>query len=51
VPEAEVNLGILNVGFGDVVYQGVKVLEARYIGRWGWRTESSNNGLPYMYIF
>ncbi len=29
VPEAEVNLGILNVGFGDVVYQGVAESKAR----------------------
>jgi len=32
VPEAEVNIGILNVGFGDVSYQGVKESGATYIG-------------------
>jgi len=33
VPEAEVNPGTLNVGFGDVVYLGVKESEAAYIDR------------------
>ena len=33
MPEAEVNLSILNVGFGDVAYQGVAELEASYIDR------------------
>ncbi len=33
VPEAEVNLGILNVCFGGVGYQGVTGSEAEYIGR------------------
>ena len=32
VPKAEVDLGILNVGFGDVSYQGVKESGAAYIG-------------------
>ncbi len=35
VPEAEVNLSILNVGFGDVSYQGVKESGAAYIGMGG----------------
>ncbi len=51
VPEAEVSPGILNVGFGDVVYQGVKVLGATYIGRGGWRTESPHYGIPHIYFF
>jgi hypothetical protein len=34
VPEAEVNLGILNVSFGDVIYQDVTESKAEYIG-WG----------------
>ena len=33
-PEAEVNLDNLNVGFGDMGYQGVKESEAEYI-EWG----------------
>jgi len=33
VPEAEVIPGFLNVGFGDVGYQGVTELEAAYIER------------------
>ena len=33
VPEAELNPGILNVGFGDVVYQGVAESKASYIDR------------------
>jgi len=33
VPEAEVNLGILNVGFGDVVYQGEKESGTAYFDR------------------
>ncbi len=35
VPKAALNLGILNVGFGDVVYQGVAESVAAYIGRGG----------------
>ena len=35
VPEAELNPGILNVGFGDVGYRGVKELKAACIGRGG----------------
>ncbi len=34
VPGAEVSPGIVNVGFGDVIYQGVTESEAAYIG-WG----------------
>ena len=34
VPIAEVNLGILNVGFGGVVYHGVTESEFEYNG-WG----------------
>jgi hypothetical protein len=33
VPEAEVNLEFLKVGFGDVGYQGVNVSGAEHIGR------------------
>ncbi len=39
VPEAELNLGVLNVGFGDVGYQGVTEPEAEYIGRVGAATQ------------
>ncbi len=33
MPKAEVDLDILNLGFGDVAYQGVAESEAAYIGR------------------
>ncbi len=33
VPEAEVNTGVLNVGFGGVAYQGVTESEDAYIDR------------------
>ena len=33
MPEAEVNLGVLNVGFGGAVYQSVTESEAAYIDR------------------
>jgi hypothetical protein len=33
VPEAEVDLDILNVGFGGVVYRGEMESEAEYNGR------------------
>ena len=39
MPEAEVNLGILNVCFGGVVYQGVTDSEAAYINRGLRKTE------------
>jgi len=42
VPEAEVNLSILNVGFGGVVYQGVTDSEASYIDRGAERARSSH---------
>ncbi len=35
VSEAEVNLGILKVGFGGAVYQSVTESEAAYIDRGG----------------
>jgi hypothetical protein len=35
LPEAEVNLGVLNVGFGGAVYQSVTESEAAYIDRGG----------------
>ena len=33
MPEAEVNLGIMNVGFGDTIYHSAMESEAAYIGR------------------
>ncbi len=39
MPGAEVDLGILNVGFGDVGYRGVKELKAACIGRRGADTQ------------
>ncbi len=50
VPEAEVNLSILNVGFGDVVYQSVTESEAAYVGRGLREADSANHSLystPY----
>jgi len=38
MPEAEVNLGTLNVGFEDVGYQGATESKAEYIG---WRGRES----------
>ena len=33
MPDAEVSLHLVNVGFGGVIYRGVTVLEASYIER------------------
>ncbi len=33
MPEEEVNLGIMNVGFGDAIYHSAMESEAAYIGR------------------
>ncbi len=52
MPEAEVGLIILNVCFGDVVYQGVKESEAAYIDREGLReTEDHARKYPLIYFF
>ena len=52
VPEAEVDVDILNVGFGDVVYQGVTESKAGYIRGMGAReAEAHTRKCPHKYIF
>ena len=48
VPEAEVNLGFMNVCFGGVVYQSVT--EASYIGR-GLRETEAHTRKYSLYIY
>jgi hypothetical protein len=51
VPGAEVNSGVLNVGFGDVGNHGVTESEAAYIGR-GVLREAEDHTRGYsLYIF
>ena len=51
MPEAEVYLGTLNVGFGDVGYRGVKELKAACIGRGGRHTAHIRGGNHLTVIF
>ena len=51
MPEAEVNLGILNVGFGGVVYQSVTESEATYIGRGAREAEAHTRKYPHKYNY
>ena len=51
VPGAEVNPGILNVGFGDVGNHGVTDSEAAYIGRGAARGKHSHPQIPPSILF
>ncbi len=53
VPGAEVNSGVLNVGFGDVGNHGVTESEAVYIGRGGRerQTLTPTNNSIYIIFF
>jgi hypothetical protein len=51
VPEAEINPGFLNVGFGDVGYQGVKESEVANIDRGADTQLTWAKGIFSLYIF
>jgi len=51
VPKAEVDLGLLNGGFGGMVYQGVTESETTYIGRGAEERDVCGYGIPHAYIF
>ena len=52
MPEGEVNPGNLNVGFGEVGYQGVKESGAAHIRRGGLReTDAHTRKFPLIYNF
>ena len=50
MPEAEVDVNILNVGFGDVIYQDVTASEAGYI-RWRGPREPEAHTRKYSQIY
>ena len=51
MPEAEVDVDILNVCFGDVVYQGVTESEAAYIDRGPREAEAHTREYSRIYNF